>query len=94
VRTASSSAPPTNRSHGLLTFAVHVAVAAGEAPVEVVGADGRHVAVARAVEQHALLDVQRALHLPQLGLLPGGGRGGGAGPRHKGLQRWPIDGKC
>ena len=63
---------PIQSEGSTLTFAVHVAVAAGQPPVEVVRADGLHVAVARAVEQHALLDLHRPLDFAQLGFLPVG----------------------
>lgn len=52
------------------TFAVHAAVAPREPPVEVKSAYSLNVTVSCSVEEHSLLDVQRALDLLQLRLLP------------------------
>lgn len=52
------------------TFAVHAAVAPREPPVKVKSAYSLNVTVSCSVEQHSLLDVQRALDLLQLSLLP------------------------
>lgn len=52
------------------TFAVHAAVAPCEPPVEVKSAYSLNVTVSCSVEEHSLLDVQRALDLLQLRLLP------------------------
>lgn len=70
-RSYSSLSPrATSQRGGAGTFSVDVAVASRQPPVKVECAYRLYVAVAGAVEQHSLLNVQRALHFSQLGFLP------------------------